>query len=193
LVAPQVHVYEPVSARKGNGELRCHQSTCSRASVTRPDPIALTPNEGNDMQPLPSNFAELSELARRIDEDAEAVRTEAREKLDARRDKIRTNLGERIDRLESNLEKAQSQTSADWTALREKVKSDRERFKAKLSERKEAYKAFFADSNAEDRELGAKIAIDYAIATIQQARLAVLDAVSARAEAVADKRHTTAS
>ena len=59
------------------------------------------------MTPLPSNLAELSELARRIDEDAEAVRTEAREKLDDRREKIRTNLGERMDRLESNLEKAQ--------------------------------------------------------------------------------------
>jgi hypothetical protein len=146
------------------------------------------------MTPLPSNLTELSELAKRIDEDADAVRTEAREKLDARREKIRTNLGERMDRLESNLEKAQNQTSADWTALREKVKSDRERFKAKLTERKEAYKAFFAESNAEDRELGAAIAIDYAIASIQQARLAVLDAASARAEAiVAEQKPTTVS
>lgn len=143
------------------------------------------------MQPLPSNLKELAELARRIDEDAEAVRTDAREKLDARREKIRTNLGERMDRLESNLEKAQNQTSADWTAFREKIKSDRERFKAKLGERKEAYKAFFAESNAEDRELGAAIAIDYAIATIQQARLAVLDAVSARAEAITANREST--
>ena len=143
------------------------------------------------MQPLPSNFAELSELARRIDEDAEAVRTEAREKLDARREKIRTNLAERMDRLESNLEKAKDQTSGDWTAFREKVKSDRERLKAKLSERREAYKAFFAESNAEDRELGAAIAIDYAIATIQQARLAVLDAASARAEAITASRQST--
>ena len=143
------------------------------------------------MQPLPSNFAELSELARRIDEDADAVRTEAREKLDERREKIRTNLGERMDRLEANLDKAQNQTSADWTAFREKVKSDRERFKAKLGERAEAYGAFFAGSNAEDRELGAAIAIDYAIATIQQARLAVLDAVSSRAEAITAERQTT--
>ena len=143
------------------------------------------------MQPLPSNFAELSELARRIDEDADAVRTEAREKLDDRREKIRTNLGERMDRLEANLEKAQSQTSADWTAFRDKVKSDRERFKAKLGERNEAYRAFFAGSNAEDRELGAAIAIDYAIATIQQARLAVLDAASSRAEAITAERQTT--
>jgi len=136
------------------------------------------------MQPLPSNFAELSELSKRIDEDAEAVRTEAREKLDARRETIRTNLGERMDRLEGNLQKAQNQTSGDWLALREKVKADRERFKEKLGERKEAYKAFFAESNSEDRELGAAIAVDYAIATIQQARLAVLDAASARAEAI---------
>jgi hypothetical protein len=143
------------------------------------------------MQPLPSNFTELAELARHIEEDAEAVRTEAREKLDARREQIRTNLGERMDRLESNLEKAQNQTSADWTAFREKIKSDRERFRAKLGERREAYKAFFAESNAEDRELGAVIAVDYAIASIQQARLAVLDALSARAETITANRQST--
>jgi len=147
--------------------------------------------EGINMQPLPSNFAELSDLLKRIEEDADAVRTEAREKLDARREMIRTNLGERMDRLESNLQKAQNQTSADWTSFREKVKSDRERFKAKLADRKEAYKAFFAESSAEDRELGAAIAIDYAIATIQQARLAVLDAASARAEAFTAQREST--
>lgn len=143
------------------------------------------------MTPLPSNLAELSELAKRIDEDADAVRTDARDKLDARREKIRTNLGERMDRLEANLGKAQNQTSADWMALREKVKSDRERFKAKLGERKEAFKAFFAESNDEDRQLGAAIAIDYAIASIQQARLAVLDAVSARAETIAAEPQPT--
>jgi hypothetical protein len=135
------------------------------------------------MQHLPSNLGQLADLAKRIEEDADAVRSEAREKLDARRDGIRTNLAERMDRLDSNLQKAEGQTSADWAALRAKIKADRDQFKARLGERKESYKAFFADSNAEDRQLAAAIAIDYAIATIQQARLAVLDAASDRAQA----------
>jgi hypothetical protein len=143
------------------------------------------------MQHLPSNFAELQDLAKRLEEDAGAVRSEARDKLDARREKIRTNLAERMDRLGSNLEKAQSQTSGDWVALRNKVQADREQFKQRLGERREAYSAFFADSSPEDRKLGAAIAVDYAIATIQQARLAVLDAVSDRAEAAASA-HATA-
>ena len=58
------------------------------------------------MTPLPSNIAELQDLAKRIQEDAEAVRTEAREKLDARREGIRTHLAERMERLEFNLQKA---------------------------------------------------------------------------------------
>jgi hypothetical protein len=45
--------------------------------------------------------------------------------------------------------------------------------------------------SAEDQELGAVIAIDYAIATIQQARLAVLDAASARAAAFTAQRTAT--
>jgi len=143
------------------------------------------------MQHLPSNFAELQDLAKRLEEDAGAVRSEARDKLDARREKIRTNLAERMDRLGSNLEKAQSQTSGDWVALRNKVQADRAQFKQRLGQRREAYSAFFADSSPEDRKLGAAIAVDYAIATIQQARLAVLDAVSDRAEAAASA-HATA-
>jgi ElaB/YqjD/DUF883 family membrane-anchored ribosome-binding protein len=122
-------------------------------------------------------------LAKRIQEDAEAVRTEARDKLDARRETIRTHLSERMERLESNLQKAADKGGQDFIAFREKVKSDRQRLKDKLSERREAYSAFFADANDEERQLGAAIAIDYAIATVQQARLAVLDAVSDRAEA----------
>ena len=135
------------------------------------------------MTPLPSNIAELQDLAKRIQEDAEAVRTEARDKLDARRETIRTHLSERMERLDSNLQKAADRGGQDFVAFREKVKSDRQRLKDKLSERREAYGAFFADANDEERQLGAAIAIDYAIATVQQARLAVLDAVSDRAEA----------
>jgi len=135
------------------------------------------------MTPLPSNIAELQDLALRIQEDAEAVRTEAREKLDARRDEIRTNLSERMERLEANLQTAAEKGGQDFLDFRDKIKSDRQRLKDKLSERREAYGAFFADANDEDRKLGAAIAIDYAIATVQQARLAVLDAVSDRAEA----------
>jgi ElaB/YqjD/DUF883 family membrane-anchored ribosome-binding protein len=135
------------------------------------------------MTPLPSNIAELQDLAKRIQEDADAVRTGAREKLDARRDDIRTHLTERMDRLDSNLQKAAEKGGQDFVAFREKVKDDRQRLKDKLGERKEAYKAFFAGASDDDRQLGAAIAIDYAIATVQQARLAVLDMVSNRAEA----------
>jgi hypothetical protein len=136
------------------------------------------------MTPLPSNIAELQDLVKRIEEDADAVRTGAREKLDARRDDIRTHLTERMERLDSNLEKAAAKGGQDFVAFREKVQSDRQRLKDKFSERREAYGAFFANASEEERKLGAAIAIDYAIATVQQARLAVLDGLSDRAEAL---------
>jgi len=135
------------------------------------------------MTPLPSTITEFQDLAKRIQEDAEAVRTEAREKLDARREMIRTNLSERMERLDSNLQQAAEKGGQDFIAFRDRVKSDRQRLKEKLGERREAYKALFAGASDEERQLGAAIAIDYALATIQQARLAVLDAVSDRAEA----------
>lgn len=142
------------------------------------------------MTPLPSNIAELQDLAKRVQEDAEAVRTEARDKLDARREDIRTHLAERMERLDSNAQKAAEIGGADFLAFRDKVSSDRQRLKNKLGERREAYSAFFADASNEERQLGAAIAIDYAIATVQQARLAVLDAVSDRAQAHAAQAQT---
>jgi hypothetical protein len=66
--------------------------------------------------------------------------------------------------------------------------------KTRISEKKRAIDATIAEREAEDAEDDASFAIDYAIASIEQAKLAVFDALSARhnAEAVKAPAKTTA-
>jgi hypothetical protein len=65
----------------------------------------------------------------------------------------------------------------------EKVAADIDSLKAGVAQAKHDLDARQAEHHAEKREWEAGVAIDYAIASVEQAKLAVLDAVSSRAEA----------
>jgi hypothetical protein len=71
----------------------------------------------------------------------------------------------------------------NWTAVRAKVAADIDALKAGVARAKHDLDARHAESYAERLEWEAGVAIDYAIASVEQAKLAVLDAVSSRAEA----------
>jgi len=55
--------------------------------------------------------------------------------------------------------------------------------KAKVAERKHDWDVKRAQSEADRRERDASFAVDYAVAEIEQAKLAVLDAIISRVEA----------
>jgi hypothetical protein len=71
----------------------------------------------------------------------------------------------------------------NWTAVRAKVAADIDRLKAGVAGAKHDLDTKQVEHHAERLEWEAGVAIDYAIASIEQAKLAVLDAVSCRAEA----------
>jgi hypothetical protein len=75
----------------------------------------------------------------------------------------------------------------NWTAVRAKVAADIDRLKAGAAGAKHDLDTRQAEHHAERLEWEAGVAIDYAIASIEQAKLAVLDAVSSRAEAERSK------
>jgi hypothetical protein len=84
--------------------------------------------------------------------------------------------------------------SSKWGAMEAKLGADMDALKIRASEKKHAIDAKIAERDAEHAESDASFAIDYAIASIEQAKLAVFDAISARldAEAVKGERKTTA-
>ncbi len=71
----------------------------------------------------------------------------------------------------------------NWTAVRAKIAADMNALKADVARAKHDRDARHAENHAERLEWEAGVAIDYAIASVEQAKLAVLDAVSSRVEA----------
>jgi hypothetical protein len=68
-----------------------------------------------------------------------------------------------------------------------KVSADVDALKARVAEHKQERDAKRAEKRAEDLEDDAAFAIDYAVSSIEQARLAALDAIAGRLEADAAK------
>ena len=67
--------------------------------------------------------------------------------------------------------------------MRAKIAADINNLKADVAHKKQNLDAKLAEKHADELDWEAGIAIDYAIASIQQAEWAVLDAVAARVQA----------
>ena len=78
---------------------------------------------------------------------------------------------------------ATDQTSRSWTALQLKLKADADSLKAAVAAKKHDIDADRAENTAEALEWEATLAIDYAIASVEQAKYAVIDAIVGRIEA----------
>ena len=79
-------------------------------------------------------------------------------------------------------------------AMEAKLGADRDTLKMRVVEKKRAIDASIAEREAVDAEDDASFAIEYAIASVEQAKLAAIDAIAARLDAEAAKaaRKTTA-
>jgi len=76
----------------------------------------------------------------------------------------------------------------DWKALEAKSAADIQALKVGIAQRKREREAGRAEHTAERLEWEAGFAIDYAVASIEQAKLAVLDAIAGRVEAEQARR-----
>ena len=76
----------------------------------------------------------------------------------------------------------------DWNARKAKIAADMDALKAKVVRKKRELDARLAATEADRLESDASLAIDYAIAAVDQARLAVLDAVDGRIHAEEARR-----
>ena len=74
-------------------------------------------------------------------------------------------------------------TSRNWNALKTKIAADIEVLKSEVAQQKQTLEVNRAENKAERLDWEAAFAIDYAIASVEQAAVAVLDAVAGRVEA----------
>ena len=143
---------------------------------------------------LSEQLADLSVRAKNLETAVMAAQKEGQEKLVSRTAEARASATAAVDKVKQSVKAASDAGSAKWGAMEAKLGADMDALKTRLSEKKRAIDATIAEHEAEDAEVDAGFAIDYAIASIEQARLAVFDAISARLDAEAAKaaRKTTA-
>jgi hypothetical protein len=70
----------------------------------------------------------------------------------------------------------------DWSALKAKITADTNSLKAGIAQRQHERDVKRAENRAEMLQWEAGLAIDYAIASVEQAKWAVLDAIAGRVE-----------
>src|SRR5216684_2499335 len=107
---------------------------------------------------LSQQLADLSVRAKNTEDAVAAAEKEAQDKIEARKEQARAAAAKATEKVNQEIKSVGDTAVRNWTAVRAKIA---------------------ADMNA----LKAGVAIDYAIASVEQAKLAVLDAVSSRVEA----------
>ena len=101
----------------------------------------------------------------------------------ARRDQTRAAVEAAIEKIDRDIQSTGDTVSGKWNALRAKLIADKDAFKAAVAQRRHDVSVRRAEDDAELLEYEATCSVDYAIAAIEQAKLAVLDAIAGRIEA----------
>jgi hypothetical protein len=129
---------------------------------------------------LSEQLADLSVRAKSVEDAFAAAQKEAHTKLEARRDQARAAAKTAIERVDREIQAAAGSAARDLTAVKAKVSADLNALKADVHRAKHKLDIKVAEKRAEDLEWEAGFAIDCAIASIEQAKFAVLDAIEAR-------------
>jgi hypothetical protein len=137
------------------------------------------------VEPLSQQLYDLSVRAKKVEDDAAAAQREARDKIMARREQARAAAKTATEKVNQKIKSAENTATANWNAFKAKVAADIDGLKAMVAERKQEHDVKRAENTAERLEWEAGVAVDYAIACIEQAEVAVLDAIAGRSEAEA--------
>ena len=132
---------------------------------------------------LSESLAEMSAHAKEAEDHIAAAQKEAHDKIVARREKARATVEASIAKVNQDMHAVGSTLAEKWKALQAKIDADKAALKANIAERKHEKDVKHAENHAKALEMEASLAIDYAVASIDQAELAVYDAIVARAEA----------
>jgi len=129
---------------------------------------------------LSEQLADLSVRAKSVEDAFAAAQQEAHEKLEARKDQARAAARNAMERVDQEIQAVAGSVAKDLSAVKAKVSADMNALKADVQRAKHKLDIKVAEKRAEELEWEAGFAIDYAIASVEQAKLAVLDAIDSR-------------
>jgi hypothetical protein len=134
-------------------------------------------------KPLSEQLSDLSVRVKNTEDAVAAAQNEAHDKIMARREQARTAAKAATEKVDKAIKSTSDSTTRSWNTLKAKIAADMDALKTEVAERKHERDVRRAESHAERLEWEAGFSIDYAIASVEQARLAVLDAIVGRVDA----------
>jgi hypothetical protein len=148
------------------------------------------------MAKLSEQLADLSVRAKHAEDAVSAAQKEAHDKVMARREQARTAATAAAEKVERNIKSAGDSVKSagdaaakKWTAFQTKISNDLQSIKEGIAQKKQDLDVRQAEKHADRLEWEAGVAVDYAIAAVEQAELAVLDAVAGRMDVAQTKRN----
>jgi hypothetical protein len=136
------------------------------------------------VKPLSEHLSDLSLHAKKAEDEIAAAKKETHDKVVARREQVRAAAAKSVEKLQQDMKSAGGAVSSSFAALKAKVSADADALKASVSQWKKELDANRAENRADELELEASVAIDYAISAVEQAKMAAVDAVVGRLEAL---------
>jgi hypothetical protein len=133
---------------------------------------------------LSERLAELSVRAKNAEEAVVAAQAEAHDKIVVRRQQARAAATAAVEKVNQEIKSAGNAAARDWNTVKAKITADISTLKADAAKTKHSLDMKHAENRADRLDWEAGFAIDYAIASVEQAKLAVLDAIDGRVEAV---------
>jgi hypothetical protein len=134
-------------------------------------------------KPLSQQLADLSGRAKHAEDAFGAAQKEAHDKIETRKQQARAAATTAVEKVNQEVKSAGDNAARDWSTVKAKIAADMNALKANVAEAKHKHDVKHAESHADRLEWEAGFAIDYAIASIEQASLAVLNAIDGRAQA----------
>jgi len=109
-----------------------------------------------------------------------AAQKEAHDKVAARKEQARAAAVAAMDTVNKEIQSVSDSATKSWSAARAKIASDMNSLKADVANMKHDHDVNRAAKRADRAEQEASFAVDYAIASVEQAKLAILDAIDSR-------------
>jgi predicted nucleic acid-binding Zn-ribbon protein len=132
---------------------------------------------------LSEQLSELSVRAKHAEDAFSTAQKEAHDKMEARKQQARVAATTAVEKVNQEIKSANNTAARNWSAVKAKIDADMDTLKAKASTVKHKLDVKTAEDYADEMEWEAGFAVDYAIASVEQATLAVLDAIDSRARA----------
>ena len=129
---------------------------------------------------LSDQLADLSVRAKNAEQALDAAEKEAHDKIAARKEQAHAAATKAVEKVNQEVKSANDTATRNWSAVKAKIADDMNHLKADIAHHKHERDVKRAASRADRLEWEAGFAIDYAIASVEQAKLAVLDAVDGR-------------